>query len=231
MKWWQRFKAWFIDLLCKQSPLPSLPSNPVPEPLPEPEPEIIIDDFTPEKYVEYYRNLWDTMEIRSERKSTIQWYVNQIDGQAEARYRGVEGYSGVPWQVVAAIHCLESAFRFDSVLHNGEKLEKVNRHGTTLVPKGRGQGKNWTWEQAAVDAFSIKDQPKVWNVENTLYFLERYNGLGYLRDSRKPNSPYLWSFTKHYFRGKYVVDGGYSSTAVSKQIGAAVLLKELGFLS
>ena len=46
--------------------------------------------------------------------------------------------------------------------------------------------------------------------DQTLYELERYNGFGY-RD-RRPQvlSPYLWSFSNHYSRGKYVADGRFS---------------------
>ncbi len=40
-------------------------------------------------------------------------------------------------------------------------------------------------------------------------------------------SPYLWSFSTHYQCGKYVADGRWSETAVSKQCGAAVLLRRL----
>ena len=40
-------------------------------------------------------------------------------------------------------------------------------------------------------------------------------------------SPYLWSFSNHYARGKYVADGHFSATAVSQQCGAALLLKRL----
>ena len=40
-------------------------------------------------------------------------------------------------------------------------------------------------------------------------------------------SPYLWSFSEHSDRGKYVADGRWSATAVSRQPGAAVLLRRL----
>jgi peptidoglycan hydrolase-like protein with peptidoglycan-binding domain len=40
-------------------------------------------------------------------------------------------------------------------------------------------------------------------------------------------SPYLWSFSNHYTKGKYVGDGRWSETAVSQQCGAMVLLKRL----
>ena len=60
-----------------------------------------------------------------------------------------------------------------------------------------------------------------------LYTIERYNGTGYLRYHKNVPTPYLWSGSQHYVKGKYVSDGKWSSSAVSKQVGAAVILKEL----
>ena len=40
-------------------------------------------------------------------------------------------------------------------------------------------------------------------------------------------SPYLWAFSNHYTRGKYVADGRWSETAVSRQAGAATLLRRM----
>jgi len=37
-------------------------------------------------------------------------------------------------------------------------------------------------------------------------------------------SPYLWSFTTAYTKCKFVADGSFSATAVSKQCGAVALL-------
>jgi hypothetical protein len=56
-----------------------------------------------------------------------------------------------------------------------------------------------------------------------LFRFEGYNGFGYRRAGVNMASPYLWSFSKHYSRGKFVSDGKFSFTAVSKQCGAAVL--------
>ena len=61
----------------------------------------------------------------------------------------------------------------------------------------------------------------------TLFQLEGYNGFGYRDHHPTVPSPYLWSFSNHYTRGKYVADGRFSPTAVSQQCGAAVLLKRL----
>jgi len=55
-----------------------------------------------------------------------------------------------------------------------------------------------------------------------LHELEGYNGFG----SRKNGifTPYLWSGCQHYTKGKYVDDSVWDKDAVSKQIGAAVIL-------
>ena len=61
--------------------------------------------------------------------------------------------------------------------------------------------------------------------------LERYNGLGY-RNRGLP-SPYLWSLSGHYERGKFVADGKFDSEAESKQCGGATpvrCLEERGLI-
>lgn len=184
-------------------------------------------EFVPSKYREHYKTLWNTMEIRDSKKSTITWYVKTAFRGRE-RYESVSEKSLVPWQVIASIHLLESGGDFAGILHNGESIIGTGKK-TRLVPKNRGPFD--TWEGAAIDALAIKKQPKEWTIENTLYYLECYNGTAYLRDSKKPHSPYIWSFSNHYIKGKYVADHKYSATAVSKQCGAAVILKELGYLA
>jgi lysozyme family protein len=64
-----------------------------------------------------------------------------------------------------------------------------------------------------------------WPVPHMLSLLEKYNGLGYRR--RGLPTPYLWSFSNLYDKGKYVADGHFDPEAVSKQCGAAVMLKAL----
>ena len=235
MKWWQRFRVWVINLFAHKAPKPLPPPSIPVEPIPEPTPIVIVPseplpiepnyDFTPAQYRYMYQMLWDTMVIRPEKMSTVDWYVNQIVKNRE-RYESVEKLSGVPWQIIAVMHLLESGGDFRGVLHNGEKILGTGMK-TRLVPAGRGPFT--TWEEAAIDALSIKKNPSDWNIVNTLHYVERFNGLGYLRDPKKPYSPYLWSFSKHYVRGKYVSDGHYSRTAVSKQCGAAVILKKLTY--
>jgi lysozyme family protein len=65
-----------------------------------------------------------------------------------------------------------------------------------------------------------------WSIEGILFQLEAYNGWGY-RNHHGINTPYLWSGSNQYTSGKYVADGKFDPTAVSKQIGGALLLKYL----
>src|SRR4029077_17378517 len=90
----------------------------------------------------------------------------------------------------------------------------------------------FTWEESATDALRLKKLDKVtdWNLPRTLYQLEAYNGFGYRLRHPEVLTPYLWSFSDHYTQGQYVADGTFSSTAVSKQCGAAVLLRRMAEL-
>lgn len=144
-----------------------------------------------------------------------------------ARYAALGNDLGIPWHVIGIIHAMECSGRFDRHLHNGDPLTAR----TTRVPAGRPrQGQPpFTWEQSAADALAMKKlgPGTDWSLPGTLYQFERYNGFGYRRYHPEVPSPYLWSFSNHYARGKYVADGTWSATAVSKQCGAAVMLKEL----
>jgi hypothetical protein len=66
-----------------------------------------------------------------------------------------------------------------------------------------------------------------WSLPGALYQLERYNGWGYRMHHPSVLTPYLWSFSNHYTSGKYVADGTWSNTAISKQCGAGVILRRM----
>lgn len=175
-------------------------------------------------------DLWKTMKPRN---------VDQIDRAAallvtnKARYKPVEAATGVPYPFIAAVHWRESAADFRGVLHNGQRIIGTGQR-TTLVPKGRGPF--FSWEEAAVDALRHMDLDKIndpddddieWTLAQILYQLERYNGFGYVG---RVNSPYVWSFTQHHTKGKYVRDGVYDANAVDKQIGVAILLQRMALM-
>ena len=138
----------------------------------------------------------------------------------KAKYKEVEKRTGVPAELIAAIHWRESSGNFKTYLHNGEKLGKV----TQLVPKGI-YFEDWT--DAAVHAIKTHNPGIVdsGNVETWYEFAERYNGLGYR--NKGVSSPYVWAGTDNYTSGKYVADGKYSSSYVDQQLGVAVMIKEL----
>jgi len=166
----------------------------------------------------YYLNRYRTLEFKSynwEKKAQI---VARDIAKYKSRYKAVEQSTGVPWYVIGVIHSLESGRNWSRNLHNGEKWDKK----TTLVPKGRGPFSSW--EEAAIDALMLKkvNFPKEWTIGAILRFLEIFNGWGYF--NRQLPSPYIWSGTNHYERGKYIADGKFSATAVSKQLGCATII-------
>lgn len=166
--------------------------------------------------------LYHSSSIRPECFATCNWVGGRILSYRD-RYLEVEELTGVPWYVVGCIHSLESSQSFHKHLHNGDPL--VGR--TVHVPKGRPiEGSPpFTWAESAVDALMWEERPEVWDLESTLDFLERYNGLGYRR--RGINSPYLWSMTTAYYKGKFVADGKFDPAAVSRQVGCAAVFKIL----
>lgn len=173
-----------------------------------------------------YANLWAKAEIRPERAAQVASLAEKIAANRE-RYEAVAVAVGCPWWMIGCIHSLEASLRFDKHLHNGDPLSAR----TTHVPAGRPKaGKPpFTWEASAIDALtmaphSLQNVGK-WPIARMLYELERYNGFGYFQHAT--NSPYLWSFTTLYEKGKYVADGRWSASAVSKQCGAAAIIKAM----
>lgn len=144
--------------------------------------------------------------------------------QHRAKYEEVERMMDIPWQLVGALHWREASGSFAGVLHNGDKIIGTGRK-TYRVPKGRGPFA--TWAEAAADAIRIKQKqrPPAWDLEGVAWFMETFNGMGYKNKGRI--SPYLWSGTTLYDRGKYVSDGVYSSTTVDQQIGLMPLYQLL----
>jgi lysozyme family protein len=142
-------------------------------------------------------------------------------------YEKLQADLTIPWYFVGLIHCMESNFNFGTHLHNGDSL----MHRTANVPTGRPQAgiadPPFAWTTSATDALTLKgfQTQTDWSVPALLFRLEQYNGFGYRLRGR--SSPYLWSFSDRYVRGKFVKDGVFDPDAVSKQCGAAVLLKRL----
>jgi lysozyme family protein len=179
-------------------------------------------DSTREEYIELFR----TCTIRDNRQATVNWYVNKLlEPTSRPQYEDVADRACVPWYFVGIIHGLEASFDFRSHLHNGDSLKAK----TVQVPKGRPPVWNppTDWVSSAIDAVSYEnfaDKPD-WTLPDTLYRFEAYNGFG--SRGKGIHTPYLWSFSNQYTKGKYVADGVWDPNAVSQQCGAAVMLKVL----
>ena len=175
---------------------------------------------------EEYRELFATCKIQADRLAAIDAIIERIL-RNKAKYEEVGGPLGVPWHFVAALHNLESSLDFASHLHNGDPLTDRTLH----VPEGRPEDGTppFTWEASALDALEMKhlDLVENWSIPGLLFQFERFNGFGYRTRRTGVNSPYLWSFSNHYSKGKFVADGVFDAEKVSRQCGAAVLIRRL----
>lgn len=171
-----------------------------------------------------YANLWAKMTIKPEAVSQARAYATKL-AKYKTRYQAVaEPFHGMPWWFVAIIHEMEGDADFSTHLHNGDPLTARTVH----EPSGRPAvgSPPFTWEESAADALRLKELGSVtdWSVPRALFELERYNGWGYVG---KINSPYLWAKTSLEEPGKYIADHVWSATAVSKQWGAAAILRAM----
>lgn len=140
----------------------------------------------------------------------------------EKKYFEVERDTGVSASLVGAIHQLESGRNFKTHLHNGDPLSRKTRR----IPAGRPSGKPpFTWLESAIDAIDYDNLTLSTSKAEQCKSAVKYNGLGY--EKYGVVSPYGFSGSQFYKRGKYVSDGRYSSRTVSTQIGVCVILKEI----
>lgn len=139
---------------------------------------------------------------------------------AKSRYEIVSAKTNVPWFIIAVIHERESSQNFSRSLAQGDPWDRISIH----VPKGRGPFSSW--EAAAEDALVVcpphVSQWTDWTPGGAMTLLEQYNGLGYA--SKDLPSPYVWSGTDQYIKGKYVADGHYDPNVVDKQLGCAGMI-------
>ncbi|MCW5705265.1 MAG: peptidoglycan-binding protein, partial [Bradyrhizobium sp.] len=173
-----------------------------------------------------YRKLWDTMTVSADWQKKANAIATRIVA-SQGRYAAAVAGTSVPWWFVAVVHAMECSLRFDQHLHNGDPLTAR----TVQVPKNRPPAGNppFTWAQSARDAIEFERLTSIvdWSLENVLFNWHRYNGINNEYKRKGIPTPYLWSGSQHYRKGKYVRDGVFDANAVSAQVGAAVLLKSL----
>jgi lysozyme family protein len=173
-----------------------------------------------------YVELFDSCSIREQHIADVKWCAGKLsDSDNREQYNRVAEEVCAPWYFVGIIHAMEASFDFRTHLHNGDPLKAR----TVQVPSGRPPVWNPPndWVSSAVDAMTFDhfaDQQD-WSLARTLYNWEGYNG--WRSRAMGINTPYLWSFSNHYSKGKFVADNVWDANAESKQCGAAVMLKAL----
>jgi lysozyme family protein len=169
-----------------------------------------------------YAQWYAACKVRPERRGELAYYLKRL-AQGQAVYQQLATELAIPWAFIGITHGMECGFNFKTHLHNGDPLSSRTAH----VPAGRPTTGNppFTWNQSARDALIYKGYHQIgdWSAAHMLYLFERYNGMGYRR--RGLPTPYLWSYSTLYEKGKFVADGHFDPQAVSKQCGAALILK------
>lgn len=170
-----------------------------------------------------YQAYYEACTPKPDAAANIEFYIRNLNRHRPV-YEAVGSAIGrLPWALVGVIHGMECGFNFATHLHNGDPL----RARTVHVPANRPVvgSPPFTWNESAVDALRMEgyNQIEDWSIPRMLYLLEKYNGFGY-RPLGVP-TPYLWSFSNLYERGKFTADRHFDPHAVSKQCGAAVMLK------
>lgn len=182
-------------------------------------------NYTPALAKEY-RRLFETSHISPK-------WAKRVKKAAEIVYAGREMYQqlaarfNAPWPLFGVIHMMEGECNFHTHLHNGDSLAARTHND----PAGRPlHGKPpFPWLDSAIDAIEMKGwgSIKKWTLERAMYELERYNGFGHRLYHPDVLSPYLWSGTDKYSRGKYVRDHVFDANAVSGQVGVMAILQAL----
>lgn len=168
---------------------------------------------------------WEAMHLNAHRIAAFDATAKRLS-DLRPRLLPISLKTGVPWWVIAVILEREGAGRTDRYLGNGQPLDRV----TTEEPVGRGPfyGAD-AFDRGCLDAL-IDCPPHTagwhdWSPGGTLTALEEYNGLGYA-ERGKP-SPYVWSGTDQYERGKYVADHVYDPRAIDEQEGCAAIISRM----
>lgn len=146
--------------------------------------------------------------------------IKKIFEENKDKYEKVAEATGVPAELICAIHYREGSCNFSTYLHNGDPLGQT----TTHVPAGL-YFEDWT--DAAIDAIKSQNPEiiKDGDFDSCMEYAERYNGLGYRNKGLA--SPYVWAGTTNYTGGMYVVDGQFDANARDKRVGVAVMMKYL----
>jgi lysozyme family protein len=168
-------------------------------------------------------------QINSVDSKKFSWDIKNFKNIYEKNksiYEEISTKNGIPSELIAALHYRESGCNFNTYLHNGDPLGKPTMHVPAEI-----YFDNFT--DAAVDALSkkksLRDKYSLSSDSNDMAammaFAESYNGLGYYK--KEKISPYVFSGTNVYEKGKYIADGQYDPNAIDAQPGVYLLINAL----
>jgi len=173
-----------------------------------------------------YQQLWESMTIRPEWRTPVKKIATEIIANQNRYVAAVEG-TKVPWWFIAVVHAMESGMKFTTHIHNGDSLSQR----TVNVPIGHPAlgTPPFTWAVSTREFLTYKKLDLItdWSLTNALFLWHRNNGINNEYKARHIPTPYLWSGSQHYLKGKYTADHKFDPEVVSKQPGAAVLLRAL----
>ena len=184
----------------------------------------------PSNLQKYYENTWSLLanikEINTDGKFDYDiTNFKKIYAANKEIYEKISAETGVPPELIAALHYRESGCNFNTYLHNGDELGKP----TTNYPQGILFN---DFTEAAIDALKRElDSKNITMTQDSsmaamMTFAEIYNGTGYTNNNYTA-SPYVYSGTNIYTSGKYTSDGHYDPTVVDKQPGIYILINSL----
>ncbi|WP_105435811.1 CHAP domain-containing protein [Neorhizobium tomejilense] len=202
----------YLDESPQPDSTPSKPADPSSIPVVSP------------KWSENYQVLWDKMSVSEAWMDAARGIVTKLV-KYQSRYAAAVAGTAIPWWFVAVIHSMEAGMNFNRHLHNGDPLtSRTVREPKNLpvVPEPP-----YSWEVSAADALRYErlEQVTDWSLPSVLYHWHRYNGIVNEYKRRGIPTPYLWSGSQHYVKGKYVRDHEFDPNEPSDQVGAAVLLR------
>lgn len=161
-----------------------------------------------------YANLLARMHITRQSEATI------IAGKLlqfvkEGKYAEVADKLGIPQLFIATSFEREAASNFRLSPAQGDPWNEVSRH----VPKGLGPYQSWS--TSALAAYTLERLDKIgrenWTWTRLCYEGELFNGFGYR--AHGVHTPYDWSGTNNYARGKFTGDHRFDLSVADQQLG------------
>jgi lysozyme family protein len=130
----------------------------------------------------------------------------------QGRYADISKQLGIPQIFIATSFEREASSNFGLSPAQGDPWNERSVH----IPAGRGPYASWA--AAAIDTYRREGLAGLtWDWPRLCYEGEMFNGFGYRAYGL--HTPYDWSGTNNYTRGKFVADGKFNGSVVDEQLG------------